>query len=98
MPIHFLAENTEPFENHYFNRKIYFKTIGLLHPAYRHKGIGKKLFDDAVEHLRQFHDRIIPWAESITTEPRRFYERYGFHPEGRYKQWVRGVLESDMTN
>ncbi|NPA33580.1 MAG: GNAT family N-acetyltransferase [Chlorobi bacterium] len=65
----------------------------VVHPVYRHKGIGKKLFDDAVEHLRQFHDRIILWAGEHNDRARRFYEQYGFHPEGRYKQWVRWVLE-----
>ncbi len=65
----------------------------VVHPAYRHKGIGKKLFDDAVRHLSKYHNKIILWAGEHNERARRFYERYGFHPEGKYKKWIRWVME-----
>ncbi len=65
----------------------------VVDPAYRHQGIGKKLFDDAVKHLSQYHHRIILWAGEHNEPAKRFYRRYGFKPEGQYKHWVRWVLE-----
>ncbi len=66
----------------------------VVHPDWRRRGIGKKLFYDSVHHLvKAGHHKIILWAGEKNHIATTFYKKLGFKPEGKYRIWVRWVLD-----
>ena len=61
-------------------------SIYLL-PEYMGKGYGKLLLDRAIDELRKLgHRDILLWVLAYNHRARRFYERYGFVPNGEKLQ------------
>ncbi len=56
-----------------------------LLPGFMGKGYGKKLFEEAVRELKEMGYRnIFLWVLEDNIGARRFYERQGFVPNGKY--------------
>lgn len=65
-------------------------------PEYRQRKIGKKLFERAVEHLRQKGmNRIGLWVGEGNQRAFNIYNKMGFKVTGRWGEWVR--LEKQLT-
>ncbi|BBF42530.1 GCN5-related N-acetyltransferase [Lachnospiraceae bacterium KM106-2] len=58
------------------------KAIYLL-KEYQHKGIGRKLMEFALAKLAQNHNQVILWVAAKNESAIRFYESFGFEPEGK---------------
>lgn len=71
----------------------------VVHPDWRRQGIGKQLFFHALKHLQEAgHRYVVLWAGERNTIASAFYQRVGFRPEGKYRFWVRWVLDLQQQN
>ncbi len=55
-------------------------------------GAGRALMDAAVAELRnRGYSRVVLWTAADTPQSHRFYQRYGFHQDGRTGQFTAGA-------
>ncbi len=95
------ASNTIVGDIHCFGIgiKAFAHVIGDLtvavHPDFQGQGIGKMLFEEVLEEVREMRPHILRVeliARESNTRALRFYESLGFEQEGRLKKRIKSVV------
>ncbi|NOZ55623.1 MAG: GNAT family N-acetyltransferase [Calditrichaeota bacterium] len=68
----------------------------VVDPAYRGRGVGRRLFETAVRAMEKENPRVILWVGEGNTRARAMYERHGFREIGRQGKWIKMLRESSV--
>ena len=67
----------------------------LVHPEHRRKGIGKRLMNRALEHLKELRVRCVKLDATPAGRP--LYEQLGFVAESTLQRWQRAVVDEILA-
>ncbi len=82
------------FCNRFWYSKFEHSQVGAIHeivvlPSHRHEGIGRKLIEEAIRHLRP--SKIELWVGEGNEKAIEFYKRLGFEEKEHAGKWIRMI-------